>query len=418
MTIQFYLHDRSKSDHRLIMLRIYDGQFKNRKFIYSTKEHIEPQLWDADQQEAKKGYESLNVRLSELKSAATKFILTNRPTLTSELLRAHLDSLRPQEAIKERGRSLLDEWKDYLVSMKSTIARRTFASYTNACASFEAFLSDKEFLKERGVPISIAMTPTELNYRIYQSYQVWMISAVKVRNRQGEVIRVGYSHNTISKRNKILKMTFNHLKKVKAIPTDVSLDYIKTNERPGLQISLSQDELRKIAKHEFLTQRLNRIRDLFVLQCITGLRISDFLRLDQNLREKNKVEIEMKKTKKRIEFVITPAARAILEKYDYNLPTISEQKYREGIKDVYQTVFPNSSIQKREGDKFVNVPIWTEISSHDAIRTFVNISTERGMSLPSIAKITGKTLKVLSTNYIVESQKVAQQQLDKAWGEI
>lgn len=49
-------------------------------------------------------------------------------------------------------------------------------------------------------------------------------------------------------------------------------------------------------------------------------------------------------------------------------------------------------------------------------RTFITLSAECGMSVNSIAKLTGKTVKVLIENYLVESPEVADQEMEKAWG--
>src|SRR5690606_16916247 len=121
-------------------------------------------------------------------------------------------------------------------------------------------------------------------------------------------------------------------------------------------------------------------------------------------------------TEKVIEIPIPPQVRKILEKYDYELPRISEQKYRQGIKRIYKNLFPDDMIQIKDGNKYKTVPVHEEISSHDAVRTFITLSAERGMSVNSIAKITGKTVKVLLENYLVESQKIAEQEMEKAWG--
>lgn len=70
------------------------------------------------------------------------------------------------------------------------------------------------------------------------------------------------------------------------------------------------------------------------------------------------------------------------------------------------------------GRGFKDVPVSKLISSHDAVRTFITISAEKGIPVPSIARITGKTVAVLLRNYLVDSQKVAETQLLERWSEV
>lgn len=54
-------------------------------------------------------------------------------------------------------------------------------------------------------------------------------------------------------------------------------------------VYLNEAEINKVFKHDFKDNlRLSNTRDLFIIGLRTGLRISDFLRLDQsNLNDKN-----------------------------------------------------------------------------------------------------------------------------------
>ena len=70
----------------------------------------------------------------------------------------------------------------------------------------------------------------------------------------------------------------------------------------------------------------------------------------------------------------------------------------------------------RQGNDFETVYKWELISTHDAIRTFITLSAERGMNVSSISKITGKTIPVLLKHYLSQSQKVADLEMEKAWG--
>jgi hypothetical protein len=105
-----------------------------------------------------------------------------------------------------------------------------------------------------------------------------------------------------------------------------------------------------------------------------------------------------------------------LERYNYSLPQVPDQKVNEGIKTILADACPESKIQVREGKTFKTIFKHTVITSHDSIRTFITLSAERGMSVPSIAKITGKTVAVLLKHYLNNSQVIADKEFEKAWG--
>ena len=98
------------------------------------------------------------------------------------------------------------------------------------------------------------------------------------------------------------------------------------------------------------------------------------------------------------------------------MPTISEQKINDAIKAIYKICFPANTIQIRKGNEFETVEKWRLISTHDAIRTFITLSAERGMTESAISKISGKTVAVISKHYLSQSQKVADKEMEKAWG--
>lgn len=384
--MKFYLK-KAKTETHLVMLRINDQQFNNGRFVYSTRERIEPENWDAKAGQAKKGHEDLNERLAEIKKNALSFIRINRSSLTSEILRYHLDNGMPRAA--DAPLTLIEEWQMYLDSIKGTVVADTMFGYQ------KSFDNMKDFLHSNGLSQIIPRDFTNIHYKKYYAF-----------------LKSRYKPNTCSKKIKHFRMFINS-----GIEVGFSPRLIKINETAGLKISLSQYELDKMMAHPFV-DTLERVRDLFVLQCYLGVRVSDLFRVDQNIQE-NKISIETKKMKKVVGIPITPIVRGILKKYSLpdgiKLPRMSEQKYRLGIKQVYKTINPKAVVQVRDSDRYESVPVWSEISSHDAVRTFITLSAERGMSIKSIAQITGKTIPVLLKNYLVESQQQAESEMLAAW---
>lgn len=397
MTIIFYLKKtKTSSPTSLIMMKVYHHQFLYGVFICSTKERIAERDWTQPKKQEgqkllsgrpKKGHESLQRRLLQIEQQVRDFIRDNSDSLTKDSLKNHLKGFAPKELPSEKSKTLLEEWQEYLETAKGNVSQRTYWSYKNSYEAMEAFLKKVRLLH---------LLPADLDIKIYDLYTAFL--------------KEKFSPNTVSKRTKHLKMLVNS----RNLTIGMDSNKIKFKETAGLKISLSEPELRKLINLDLETERLRRIRDMFVVQCHTGVRVSDLFRLDKNIKG-NFFEFDQRKTGKPVRIPILPVVKEILERYDYKLPHLSEQKYNDGIKEVYKVLNPKATVQLRENTTFKNVLVGDLISSHDAVRTFITISAEKGIPVPSIAKITGKTLAVLLRNYLVDSQKVAEREVLEKW---
>lgn len=397
------------------MGKLYDSQFADGRFVYSTGERISANNWIQPKQGSgrpKKGHEDLTERLLDISKAATTYIRLNRANLTKDGLKNHLEAMRPKEVSiirsTEQPKTIVELWADWLQSIKGTIENRTYLSYSNS------FRTSHTYRQKKGDDIRLG------NFCDFLSFKGWMsITPAKFTithyNYYLSYLRERAKPNTVAKRVKHFKQAMEHIENDLKIPLGIDLKKVKYKETPGLKISLSDDQLQKYIEAQIAPGIMDDIRDLWVLQCSVGPRISDLKRLDKNITP-HKIILETQKTRKAIEVPITPVVRNILEKRNYQLPKVSEQRYREGIKELHKEFFPDDMVQVREGSAFRSVPVWQEISSHDAVRTFITLSHERGMSVSSIAKITGKTVRILLANYLVESQKTADKEMEKAWG--
>lgn len=146
-----------------------------------------------------------------------------------------------------------------------------------------------------------------------------------------------------------------------------------------------------------MKSNLEKIKDVFIVQCMTGLRYSDMI----NIRKKNICEdvngkfisVLTKKTTQRLKIYFNSTCCEILEKYDYDLPhpeidtvnrhlpTIAKECHIDG--DVEKVSFIGTKRVVERKKKYEC------ISSHTARRTFICLSIEAGVSTPVIQSITG-----------------------------
>jgi integrase len=262
----------------LIMLQISDPKFTKR-FYYSTGEYSTLQEWNPTSGFTKDA-SALNDRLMALMKKANDYVLLNRHNFSREGLRQALDGTAPNESVDNR-RSLSDEWKDYLTTIKGSVNLQSQRNYEKSKETFEEFLKTKGF---------VHILPDQFTFRHYQMYQVFL--------------KEKYAPNTVSKKTKHFKMFINYLGKLK-IALAMDTDEITFREYAGVKISLRDDELKAIETLN-LVGLISDARDLFLLQCLTGLRISDLFRLDKNIRN-GMIHLETQKVQGNVvEIPITP----------------------------------------------------------------------------------------------------------------
>ena len=200
----------------------------------------------------------------------------------------------------------------------------------------------------------------------------------------------GYSPNTIGSRVKGLKLFMNE-----AYERDLhtNLDFKKKRfSKPKEEtnsVYLNNDELLKIYNCDFSKRKkLDRVRDIFLIGCYTGLRFSDLSQLNP----------------------IHTIVRTILAKYNNELPKmLSNQKFNYYIKEVAKAADIDESIflQTTKGGLSYTetVPKYSLVTSHTARRSFATNAFLAGVPPISIMKITGHKTESSFMKYIKISDK-------------
>lgn len=145
---------------------------------------------------------------------------------------------------------------------------------------------------------------------------------------------------------------------------------------PNSDKYITEEELKRIMKAKLTTERLAKVRDLFVFQCYTGMAYVDMMSFDftQARMQNGLLVLDGRRVKTDIayHFVILDVAKEILEKYNYHLPIISNQKYNDYLKLVAE----KCNIEKR-------------IASHWGRRTAGMIMLNNGVPVEVVSRILG-----------------------------
>jgi len=194
------------------------------------------------------------------------------------------------------------------------------------------------------------------------------------------------------------------------INQDVRKKRFKVVEERNPTMYLKEKEIKAIGKLDLSKDlKLDRVRDLFLIGCYTGLRYSDYnqIKIDHIVKDKKGVFLRAN-TSKTGEQVVVPLrieVQQILSKYDQELPrVISNQKMNTYLKTIGRKAKLNEKLPVRitkGGMAVEEVKAKKElISTHTARRSFATNAFLAGVPVLSIMKITGHRTEKAFMRYI------------------
>ena len=214
----------------------------------------------------------------------------------------------------------------------------------------------------------------------------------------------GNSHNLFGKRIKTIK-TFLNDATIRGNNIHLMYKGFKVTVKDSDNIYLTEVEIKKMYKLDLSeNKRLERVRDLFVVGCRTGLRYSDLVTIRKENISKDGIKVITKKTGKTLNTVIIEETQEILEKYNYELPNISKTNLNKYIKEVGELAGINEITHKDTYKAGKPVSIKTKkyerISSHTARRSFATNMYKGGHPIYYLMHIIGHKKESTFLNYI------------------
>jgi len=214
------------------------------------------------------------------------------------------------------------------------------------------------------------------------------------------------SQNTVMKHiqrfRKIIKLGYN----LEWLDKDPFRRWKPSFERREREF-LTQDELQNLENYKFLLDRLDRVRDLFIFSCYTGISYADLIKLTKmnlhfGIDGKKWIITKRQKTKTPVKIPLLEKAHEILIKYDGHpvtevtdtlLPVISNEKLNLYLKEVAEAC----GISKN-------------LTFHMSRHTFATtVTLSNGVPIETVSKLLGHT-KITTTQIYarVLDQKISQ----------
>lgn len=408
--------------------RIYLWLIENHDNVLKIKSEftILPKDWDFANQRARKsmtGSTEFNERLSDLRYNVLKYytrIQNEKPGISFKDIGTNIKSYVTEKYIpilSSEGTAFWNVFDQFLKAESETKTYRTIQKFKTLQTSLQEFTAIH-------YPNSFSFKDVDLTfYDRYTAYLRNLPPRGRQKNRP-EAAQVGLLDNTIEKYISSLK-SFMYWAAKRGVHTNMIFqdrDFKATRKREQNIITLTPEELKAFYHFDFSDNTtLERVRDLFCFATFTGQRWSDVERFDREQIDGDIWKFKSFKSKKEITiFFVGFASPAldILKKYNFELPTISNQKFNDYMKEAARVagiITPEKLIRSSGSREIVTEkPKCDLISSHTARRTCVSILLNNEyLPVTLVKQITGHTKLETLQKYIREDKDALRKALER-----
>ena len=405
MDVQFYLKRANSLTETSIFARVcYNGY----QLKYYTPEKILPKYWSKTTKraiESKKfsEYPEFNTRLnnfeSTVKTVFRKYVNDNGESIpTPEKLKALIDAQIKNKHIVAKH-NLISFYEELID--KADKGLRINPKTGKPIVSSKLYTTVINHLKKYNETAKRKVDFDTVDLQFYADYSEYLTKTAKL------------SANTIGKNIQTLKLVLNEATEL-GLNTNMaykSKRFITIRENAE-NIYLDENELKLLEKLDLAKEpKYERVRDLFLVGCYTGLRFSDFSILTTKQIQNGFIEITQTKTGDPVSIPVHRVVNSIIKKYQGELPAaISNQKMNSYLKEIAakieafkETVGISST---KAGIRITKKVMKCDlITTHTARRSFATNQFKAGIPSLTIMAITGHKTEKDFLRYIKVTPK-------------
>jgi integrase len=392
----FNLKSPKGNKETLILFSCY-FKYEEKKFVYSTGEKIHPKNWDF------KNRQPFLHGKNRSKFASTIRMQVNRYRDKFEELQA-----RSKAYDEEFTRRTLRE--EFNREFKRAPSKKNLFF-----EAFDAFIEQNQQLQKWSPSTAMRYQIIKRTVLRFQEHRDYNVTFNNINDRfHAEFTEycmgdLGHINNTFSRNMGLLKTFLFWALKNGYTYKENFKDFKLKPKVITNQIALTLDDLENLMRFDFTNKRLEKIRDVFVFACVTGLRFGELKLIGRDNISADTIILKEEKDsdKSARNIPLNELALYILRKYNYELPLIANQKHNQYIKEVFKVMGYNQEVQKVTTRGIENIRekmlFYERISTHTARRTFITMMKKKGVSDKLIASITGHTdMKTLNQYYQVD----------------
>jgi len=426
-TVKFVLQ-QTKDKSKPTPLRCF-VRYNNTRSVFSSGVIIEPKYWNADKQEPRQAASLQNADdLSRDIKNVKKWIGQAFDEITKEikeypepdklkeacLLWIKNDGIDPN-AEKPKTQFTLFEYIELLISNTKSGKRVLGNGERYSPGTIKAYNSTFGILKKyQQFKYKRPLVFSDIDLDFYEDFKDWSYNVE------------GLSNNYFGAVIKFLKLCLNEAGGDELHKNEKykSKNFVKVKSEVE-NIYLNQSQLEILADYDFSENtKLERVRDLFLIGCYTGLRFSDFTNIQPKNIQGDFIEIKTAKTGQTVAIPIHPIVRQIMNRYDgktFNSlpPAISNVKLNAYIKDVAKAAGLNEiiTLEKAVAGKklIINQPLYELVTTHCARRSFASNMFHLGVPTSIIMAVTGHRTEAAFNLYIKVTPKEKAEMMLAIW---
>ena len=398
MKSSFHLKSPKGDKESLIYFSAY---FKNesKKLIYSTGETITPKEWNfknrmpndlSGRTTRADNHRTINMQLNRYTDFYIKIInryIHAEQEITVENIRNEFD-----KEFKKTKTGSRDFFAVYDKFMTEKINDKT--DKANSTSTIKRYEYNKKLLQDFEESKDVKLNFNQIDKKFYNTFINY---CTNTKN---------HSTNTLSRNIGLFKTFMNWAVLNRYTYKQDFQEFKNIKKEITDEVALSKEQVVEIFNFDFSNnQRLERVRDLFVFGCFTGMRYSNYSKIKKNDIIDSHIKVrDVKDNRKQLNIPLNDYSSYLLKKYDYRLPEISNQKFNEYIKEVIKIVGYTEDIKKTSklGNEIVETvaPFYKRVSSHTARRSFITIMKTKKVPDKIIMGFTGhKSLEVFNQYY-------------------
>ena len=367
--------------------------FASKRIEFTTGYRIDATKWDADKQRVKNGCSN---KLKQSASEINASLLEYYTEIQSIFKRFEVEDVMPTpEQIKEAFNALHKPVSEEPKPKKEALPCdffQVFDDFVEDCgrqnnwmdSTFEKFAAVKNHLTN----FREGLTFEFFDERGLNDYVGYLRDVKEMRN------------TTIGKQLSFLKWFLRWAFK-KGVHQNNAYDSYKPKLKSTQKkiIFLTWDELNRLREFKipFNKQALERVRDVFLFQCFTGLRYSDVFNLRRSDIKGDHIEVTTVKTSDSLIIELNNHSKAILDKYkdvafeyDKVLPVITNQKMNDYLKELAGIDEPIRQTYYKGNERIDDVtPKYALLGTHAGRRTFICNALALGIPPQVVMKWTG-----------------------------
>ena len=369
--------------------------FASKRIEFTTGYRIDAAKWDTDKQRVRNGCTN---KLKQSASEINASLLGYYTEVQEIFKKFEVEEIMPSpEQIKEAFNALHKPIEKEVKPRKSTpnAFYKVFDEFVRDCgrqndwidSTYEKFAAVKNHLMN----FHDGLTFDFFDEKGLNDYVTYLRDVKEMRN------------STIGKQLSFLKWFLRWAFK-KGLHQNNAYDSYKPKLKSTQKkiIFLTWEELNKLREFEIpaAKQALDRVRDVFLFQCFTGLRYSDVFNLRKSDIKDDHIEVTTVKTSDSLIIELNNHSKAILDKYkdvafedDKVLPVITNQKMNDYLKELAELAGIDEPVRQtyyRGNERIDEVtPKYALLGTHAGRRTFICNALALGIPPQVVMKWTG-----------------------------